>query len=450
MDDKTIRAKIEQIIWRITTVISDVVYFKNALYSVIRLLFVKYVTDNSFLARSPDEFKLYSRMQRTLSARDCDSGVQNLPPILRFLDQQFNLAGILENSLQEYSKDLFGVENSWQRKNASEIGYKRIMDVLADIDLEEKSDDHTIGNILVDELLKYIDYNVSKRGRLSGEIVSSPMLSKLASAILDVQDGDAFADFTSGLGTSTLQIVGDKNCKIFNADINEECTSLAAMLFILKGYTNFDIFLGDTLASGYDVPKANKYFVDAPIGTKVLTESGRSDAVVIVAQMVAQSMPKDAVAIITTPSNFLFQSKNPSSSTRQTLLSSGKVIAVVSLPPCWYGTIAGTNLMILGNNEKQKVTMINATSNKYYNFYSQKDRVSMQMTQEGVDLIAKIVRTGEQVEGVSRNVDIEEISRQNYSLSPAQYISAKQDESEIMTLSEVEEKLKELYQKLGL
>ena len=450
MNDRTTRTEIEEIIWRITNAVRDILYFKNALYSAIRLLFIKYVTDNTLLATSPDEFKLYSRMQRTLSARDCEMGVQNLAPILRFLDQKFNLDGVLENSVQEYSKDLFGIENSWQRKSATEIGHKRIMDILSDIDLEEKSDDHEIGNILVDELLKYIDYNVNKRGGLSGEIASLPTLSKLASAILDVQDGDVFADFTSGLGTSTLQIVGDKNCKIYNADINDECTSLAAMLFILKGYTNFEISCRDTLASDYNVPVANKYFLDAPIGMKILTESGRNDAIVLIVNMIAQTMDKDGVAVITTPSNFLFQSKNPSYGTRQTLLNNGKVIAVVALPPCWYGTIVGTNLIVLGNNEKQSVTMINATTNNVYNFYSQKDKTSMQMTQEGIELIARIVHTGEQVEGVSRNVGIEEITQQNYSLSPAQYISAKSDAEETMTLGEVEERLKELYQKLGM
>ena len=114
------------------------------------------------------------------------------------------------------------------------------------------------------------------------------------------------------------------------------------------------------------------------------------------------------------------------------------------------GTIVGTNLIVLGNNEKQSVTMINATTNNVYNFYSQKDKTSMQMTQEGIELIARIVHTGEQVEGVSRNVGIEEITQQNYSLSPAQYISAKSDAEETMTLGEVEERLKELYQKLGM
>ena len=72
-----------------------------------------------------------------------------------------------------------------------------------------------------------------------------------------MQASETFLDFASGIGFTTLEIVKVRNCNIVNYDIRIDNLAVAARLYILKGYLNFQLNFDDTLQNNGVLPKSD-------------------------------------------------------------------------------------------------------------------------------------------------------------------------------------------------
>ena len=214
-------------------------FTKNTVFSTIRLLFLKYISDNFIGAMSKEDFQSYALVQKMFAARDIEGGPNALYPVLTIIDECYRFDGIIRESINEYAKELFGLDASWNRKSASLIDFKAIMNALAEIDLTENAE-KTKGKELARELILQLQQR-NLGNRMFSDYVSRTEVGELANKLLQVQDNEHFFDFTAGCGSTTLAIVGDKNCKITNYDLNRESLSVLAMLCIMQGYKDINI-----------------------------------------------------------------------------------------------------------------------------------------------------------------------------------------------------------------
>ena len=137
MDKNAIIERCKKMIWDVSSALMSVVYTKNMTYSVVRLMFLKYVTDNCFKANTSEKMMDYVRVQKMFAARDNEGGQSAVYPILQMLDEEYKLDNILTSSLNEYAKDLFGTDDSWGRKNSTINHHKAVMAAVAELNLED-------------------------------------------------------------------------------------------------------------------------------------------------------------------------------------------------------------------------------------------------------------------------------------------------------------------------
>ena len=103
MDKNAIIERCKKMIWDVSSTLMSVVYTKNMTYSVVRLMFLKYVTDNCFKADTSEKMMDYVRVQKMFAARDNEGGQAAVYPILQMLDEEYKLDNILTSSLNEYA-----------------------------------------------------------------------------------------------------------------------------------------------------------------------------------------------------------------------------------------------------------------------------------------------------------------------------------------------------------
>lgn len=206
---------IQNIIREIKGKLSTVLYSKNLEFAVVRLLFLKYVIDNYIGATTVDNMQLCARAQKMFAMRDVENGMDTIVPVLKYIDESYGFENVLSNydNLDEYARELFGENQTRQRKNVVSDDFKTVMDVLGSIDLEERNDGKTLGKMLTEVLIDNINVN-AYRNSFSGEYTTRLNLSKLASRLLLVESNEVFLDFASGIGLaeidSKLQILYDK------------------------------------------------------------------------------------------------------------------------------------------------------------------------------------------------------------------------------------------------
>lgn len=442
----------KNIIWKIENELRGVLLYKNIEFAVVRLLFLKYAVDNYIGATSVENMQLCAKAQKMFALKDIENGVDTIIPVLRYIDEAYNLDNILSGSenIEEYARVLFGEDISRQKKNVVTSDFKGVLDTLGSLDLEEKEKTNSVGKELVEALLETISIN-STRSSYSNEYTTRQNLSKLAGKILDVKSDDVFCDFASGVGLSTIEITKETMPKIINADLNNTAVAISAMLYIMLGYKDFKIFNENTLTTMNIEVHGNKVFVDGPLVSKIeKTEYNEyNDSTLAIINKVlndALSNTENALAVITVPSSPLFTTKRQTVELREKMLTSGMLKAVIALPPMWRGTSVGTNLLVFSKEKNSDVVFVNAADVKV----SQKDRNEVTgealLPSDKIDSIADAVNNSKTIAGFSRVISYADINN-DFNLVPANYIQAEKEE-ETITLEELDNQIAELYKKL--
>lgn len=424
-------------------------FTKNTVYSTIRLLFLKYITDNFIGATTKEDFQDYALVQKMLAARDVEGGPNALYPILSIVDRCYGFDKILLGSINEYAKELFGLDTSWNRKTASLVEFKAIMDALSEIDLTE-NDEKTNGKELVKELLSQLQLR-SLGNRMFSDFVSRKEVAELARKILQVQDNEHYFDFTAGSGTTTLSIVGDKNCVITNYDLNRESLSVLAMLCVMSGYKEINIKCVDSFRDCIEPVVADKVFVDAPIGLKVEDPFTlqKKESTIVAIEKVISSLSDNGLGLITVNSGLLFGTGKAQKEAKRNLIDNSYLKAVVALPISFFGTVVSINLLVLSKEKKENIIFVNAGGKAFSQYLTKLNARDFTIEQEGIDLIADIVNSAKEVDEISVIVKNEEVVSKEYNLMPITYVKEKV-EDDLITIEEIDSELKDLYAKLGL
>ena len=447
--DKNINfERCKKMIWDISSQLTSIMYSKNTTYSVVRLIFLKYVTDNCVKADTGEKMMNYVRVQKMFAARDNKSGQNAVFPVLQMLDEEYKLNNILTSALNEYAKDLFGTDDSWGKKNSTSNHYKTIMATLAQLNLEETSDDMRLGKTLVDCLNAVLD--VKARDVISAaETVTPAGIAQLSKNILRVAKDDVYADFVAGAGLSTLNIVTDTNTRVITSEINAECAAVAAMLYIMAGYKDISITVENSLANyENDYAVADKMFIDAPLNIKKIIEDKNLSSSYLAVEKTTNMLKENGVAVVVVPGSILFGMTKMQIEQRKKLLDNKWLKAVIALPSCFYSSGVGVNLLIISKTKVENVLFINASNNGTVTF-TEKERKINVLTEEGIERIVQILENGDEIIGLSRICTIDEIAEMNYDLTPARYM-AKEEIPDTATLDEIEAELAELYKKLGI
>ena len=448
MDRNAIIERCKKMIWDVSSALMSVVYTKNMTYSVVRLMFLKYVTDNCFKANTSEKMMDYVRVQKMFAARDNEGGQAAVYPILQMLDEEYKLDNILTSSLNEYAKDLFGTDDSWGRKNSTINHHKAVMAAVAELNLEDNNDEINLGSILAECLASMVD--VRARDVISAaETVTPAGIAHLSKIVLQVNKENVYADFVAGAGLSTLTIVPDKDTKIITSEINAECAAVAAMLYIMAGYKDISITVENSLAKYEDeVAIADKMFIDAPLNVKKVIEDKNYSSTYLAVEKTMNMLKDNGTAVVVVPGSMLFGMTKTQIEQRRKLLNNKWLQAVIALPPCFYSAGVGVNLLLISKTNNENVLFINASNNGVMTF-SEKDRRNNILTTEGISTIAQIIENGEEILGISKFCSAEEIAEMNYDLTPAKYMIVEEAHDDT-TLNDIENELAELYKKLGL
>ncbi len=437
-------------IWKLTSLLRDVVYSRNLAFSALRLLFLKYALDNYIGATSKEDMQQCVRAQKMFALRDISNGIETVIPVLQYIDRSYGLDGVLSSheNIDEYARELFGADRFRQKRNASADGFRSLMEFVGGLDLEE-GNEPIIGRKLVKAIISMNDRSYS-RNSFSGENASDIVLSSLAKELLNVTSEDVFLDFASGVGVSTLFIAGDAQPQIVNVELSGANAAAAAMLYIMYGYQNIRILVGDSISQLVLGLSGNKVFVDPPIASRVEksdTNIYTDSSLAVLYRVMHDYLTKDGDALVVLPANPLFQGKKQAVDLREELVQRGMLRAVIALPPMWYATTMNTHLLLISKKEmiQPDVLFIDATKE----MKNTKNR-SSQASAIPADLIKRIALTVadcEVCDGFSCIASLDEIRNNNYNLVPATYIASPGEEDN-MTMEEVEAQLAELYRQL--
>lgn len=448
MNNMSLNENVYGSILRIQDTLRRMYYTQNIGFSTTRLLFLKYAIDNTLCTNSKEDMHCYINLQKQFAARGVGYGPNGVWPILCMIDDHYQLNGIIKDSINGYASELYGLDKSWYRRSSDISDCERLMDALARLDLTEVDNSHNLGKALVKELVAMMKSQYS-RLRAWGECFSKDEPALIARDILQVNDHETFLDFTAGTGVSTMQIVEDSNCRIYNIDINKDCSCIAAMLYIMAGYNNFRVICADGLAGTDAECNADKIFVDAPIAMKIRNpqDNINVDSNILAINQVLKQLNQNGSAVLTVPSGFLFGKSNQQLECKKQLIENGYLKAVISLPISWYGTAVTMNLIYLTKKQCKDILFVNAIGSKF-NQYVVKDKVKeTTISQEGLQLISDVVNGSKVIDEFSSLVGYEEIIKNKYDLMPTTYVKEKLEEESI-TIQEIDDELSKLYAQL--
>lgn len=402
---------------------------------VAHLLFTKYVVDNCVGAANKNEMYEFVKAQKLFATRDAQNGTEVLKTIMTIVESAFGLKGVLSNEdiIAKNSEVMFD-ENG-----------KLLMDELAKIDLEEKNGTNEVGEELADNIVQLITRYATFRS--TGSESTNNRLNYLVKRLLSVQKTDLFLDFVAGIGASTIDITKDSKPYVTCVDLDNSAITLATMLLIMCGYSEFSIFNNDTLEGHVmEELKADKIFVDPPLNHRLKKSKDNlyTDATLVaIDRTVHHFLNEGGEAVVTAPSNLLFKQDRQSVMLKKSLICERKISAVIALPPMWERISVGTNLLVLADNNDENVVFVDAfTDNK------PKRARRGSLTDEQIENIVDAVKNRKEIEGLSAVINCNEIIENKYDLIPAKYVKHDSVIGETITIDEIEIELNKLYKEL--
>ena len=85
---------------------------EDVIPAVIRIVFLKYVTDNYMFAETRDDMMNYANMQRCIANRNVEDFADAICPVLEMVDRNAGVAGLLARAEISYRNDFFGKTNN--------------------------------------------------------------------------------------------------------------------------------------------------------------------------------------------------------------------------------------------------------------------------------------------------------------------------------------------------
>ncbi len=408
----------------------------------IYLVFLKYVLDNEMLPYDKDSFSLQ---------RMFDRGELNEEALLKVSSMLEEKYGFPASSLVDLAQSYLRINDEQLLQDVT----KRILKMLEDVSFKDQGAAVLKGlkNVLYSSALSF--------GRIMSEKISKKSLSLLIKLLIDVQKEDKFVDFTYGFGLSTLEITKDIDSEITGYEINRITTAIAIILLIISGKHHFKIHMQDTLEKNIERESFDKIVSMPPLGMKVrdvkdvcvqilnefeLPMQTYNMEIYMVLKSILALKNYGKAAIVVTP-NLLFANTKAIKSIRK-IICEKYLEAVIQLPALYYGTNISTVLLILSKEHKHdKIQLINASSNEFYEFYEKTKNVHVELTDAGIEMISKIYHGKQNINGISSLVDVEKIREKEYLLVPERYLQV-EDKIKRISNKEINLRLEKLYSEL--
>lgn len=295
------------------------------------------------------------------------------------------------------------------------------------------------------------EYLIKKFADLSkknaGEFYTPRPVVKLLVKILDPKPGDTVYDPACGTGGMLIESVRHINSdtltygRIYGQEKNLATSAIARMNVFLHGGKDFKIVTGDTLRNpmflengrikrfscvianppfSLDNWGASSFETD-PYGRNVFgtPPSNNADFAWIQHMLASADKKKGRVAVVL-PLGILFR-KGKEQDLRKKLVLSDKLEAVIVLHDnLFYGTELATCILYLNNAKpaqyKNRVFILDASR------YCVIERANTYLTDDDVDTIYGIFSERREIKEVSALVSLNEIEKNEYTLSPQKYV----------------------------
>jgi type I restriction enzyme M protein len=304
-------------------------------------------------------------------------------------------------------------------------------------------------------------------GKKAGEFYTPQRASDILSAIvtLDSQEPrtgprshlDSVLDFACGSGSLLLNVrhrmkdAGGTIGKIYGQETNITTYNLARMNMLLHGMkdSEFEIFHGDTLINEWDMlresnpakmPKFDAVVANPPFSYRWEPAEAMSQDVRFKNYGVAPKsaadfafllhgfhfLKDDGVMAIILPLGVLFRSGSEAR-IRTKLLKDGHIDTVIGLPAnLFFSTGIPVCILVLKKCKKpDNVLFINASE------YFEKGKRQNQLLPEHIHKIIDTYQYRKEETRYSRQVDMEEIEKNDFNLNISRYVSTVEDEEEI-------------------
>lgn len=369
--------------------------------SIIKLIFMKFMLGFEQVSEK-DDFQIVLQYQKMFMLKQFDPELT--ARVFGLAEKHFGVPdGLLQKSVLS---SFLGLKEYFSK--SSENLFNALNFISLPSDSKQMCD-------LLDTILVYNEGVAGIRAGAS-EIRSS--LLDIVLKILDVKEDDTYLDLFCGFMHSALRI----DAKQYSGcEVNSEVLTIAYMILIMAGRQNFSLENKDVYQEDF-IEVADKVLADAPFGMDVHFNGNlnqiygkKSDAYNII-KAVTALRPK-GTAVVVSLSGVLFQTTNSMKDLRKNYSSCLK--AVIALPPMALYTNVNINLLVFEKDKESKdVMMVNPLN---FPDQIQQNRRDVKLKDDLIETIVEAVY-GKEIKGLSAKVSIEEISKNDFSWVPMQYV----------------------------
>lgn len=311
-------------------------------------------------------------------------------------------------------------------------------------------------------------------GKSGGEFFTPQSVSKLIAKIAMHGQKSINKIYDPAAGSGSLLLQAKKQFEdhviedgFFGQEINHTTYNLARMNMFLHNvnYVKFNIALGNTLIDpqfGSDKPfdaivSNPPYSINwvgsddptlinddrfAPAG--VLAPKSKADFAFVL-HTLSYLSAKGRAAIVCFPG--IFYRSGAEQKIRKYLIENNYIETVISLAPnLFFGTPIAVNILVLSKSKTDTRTQfIDASGDEYY----KKETNNNILTEQHIENIEKIFADKQDIEYISRMVDVDEIAEKSYNLSVASYVE-KKDTREAIDITKLNTEIKETVSKINV
>ncbi|MBR3313900.1 MAG: N-6 DNA methylase [Atopobiaceae bacterium] len=281
-------------------------------------------------------------------------------------------------------------------------------------------------------------------GKQASDLYSSTSMANTVVRLADVE-GKSVLDFACGNGIFLSTALANGAASICGRDINAQAVMRAKILcFFANAGASRDVAVGNLLACSSTTMSAQRVLVAPWFGARIreldiqeedyyadvlgqLVGEGSVGALDMEDFCVAKafaSLAEDGIAVLHVSASFLFHQQKARRELRRALVQKGYLRTVIELPGgCVPGTRVKSALLIIGKQPTEDgVLIVDLDSKKLADKgYVSKGRGSCEITETGIDWLAKTVEQRDEIALVSTVADREQILESGSNLCYSTY-----------------------------
>jgi len=290
------------------------------------------------------------------------------------------------------------------------------------------------------------DRMMQRTGKIGGEHYTEPWIADLMSEILGIKNGDKVYDNACGMGILASVATVSTGAIPYVQDVVFQYAAVAHVLLLMIGKTEGLVGIGDSILDPSihgNYGPFDKFLIDAPFGIKTTefrellefppmkrkTKWGeefftdpRNDQWIFIRQAFKVLSENGAGAALVNLS-MLNRDGRQYRDTRADMIERGLVSAVIELPVGSRFYSSGKwSIVIFDRIHKHDNIFLLDLSAKEADQYFMRNKGRVELKYGESEKIAAIVKTRQEIEGVSKIVNASEVARNDYRLSIGGYI----------------------------